>query len=39
MELLVIGAVGFLFVGFYDAEVAIVGIFILCFLLAMLFDN
>jgi hypothetical protein len=39
MEFLVIGAVGFLFGGFYGAAVAIVGTFILGVLLAVLFDN
>jgi hypothetical protein len=38
MEFIVIGAIGFLFGGFYGAAVAIVGTFILGFVLAVLFD-
>ena len=39
MEFIVIGAVGFLIGGFSGAAIAIVGTFILGFLLAVLFDN
>ena len=39
MDFIVIGAIGFLAGGFYGAAVAIVGTFILDFLLAVLFDN
>ena len=37
-SILFVGAIGFLFGGFYGAAVAIVGTFILGFLLAVLFD-
>ena len=36
MELIVVGAIGFLFGGFYGAAVAIVGYFVLVLILAIL---
>ena len=37
--IVVIGAIGFLFGGFYGAAVAIVGAYFVGFLLAVLFEN
>ena len=39
MDFIVIGAIGFLFGGFYGAAIALVGAYFVGFLLTVLFDN